>query len=92
MRPGKLDVEKPPLAGLLEVIEVWNRILHYNLRPNIEEVIVPMKSTYERDHGLLLRRGQGAPAGAAYCNPDPFGLIAALIKLASEAEGRALSA
>jgi hypothetical protein len=49
MRP-QLDVEKPPLTKLLEVFEIRNQILHFNLRPNIEEVVVPMKATYDRGH------------------------------------------
>ncbi len=47
MRP-QLDVEKQPLIGLLEVFDIRNNILHYNLRPNIEQVVVPMKATYDR--------------------------------------------
>jgi hypothetical protein len=119
MRP-QLDVEKPPLAGLLEVIEARNRILHYNLRPNIEEVVVPMKATYDRGHVSISddpsvdaralvnadfgRKTALHPERARdyyfavvkvlrevlpRCNPDPFGPIAALIKLAIEEEGPA---
>ena len=119
-RHPRLDVQKPPLAGLLEVIEVRNQILHSNLKPNIDEVVVPMKGTYDRGHvsitddpsvdaraivdtdfglkaALQPDRARGhyfavvkvLRAVLPCCNPDPFGLVAALIRHASEEEGSA---
>jgi hypothetical protein len=114
MRP-QLDVEKLPLKALLEVFDIRNKVLHYNLRPNIEEVVVPMKATYDRGHvsitddpmvdaralveadfGLKAALHPGRASGyyaavvnvlrevLPYCTPDPFGLIAALTRLAKE--------
>lgn len=74
MRP-QLDVEKSPLKELLEVFELRNQILHFTLRPNIEQVVVPKKAEYDRGHVTITDHPE--IDGCALVDAD-FGLKAAL--------------
>ncbi len=76
-RHPRLDVQKPPLAGLLEVIEVRNQILHSNLKPNIDEVVVPMKGGRAADRGHVSITDNPSVDARAIVDTD-FGLKAAL--------------
>ena len=49
MRPN-LDVLKEPLRAFIDVIEVRNELLHFNLRRNLVRSGVPVPTAYDRGH------------------------------------------